>query len=360
MERVLLLCRAGFEGELAAEAQARAAALGLPGFCRARAGEARAEWCPAPEADTDAGMAVERFAREVPLAELVFARQLLLAAPVRSGLSPEDRAGPLLETFVAAGLPVDGLVVETPDTDELKPLQALCRKFAPIFERALARAGLWRPGAAAHRAHLVFLSTAAAQPALAWLANASPWPGGIPRLRLPGGLASRSARKLEEALVTFLGPEERTARVREGMRAVDLGAAPGGWSQLLARRGLLVTAVDNGPLDPAALKSGLVEHQREDGFRYRPPGPVDWLVCDMVEQPGRVAHLVARWLAEGWCRECIFNLKLPMKRRQVEVERCRALITSALDGAGVPHRLAFKQLYHDREEVTGHLCRVGK
>ncbi len=356
MDRVLLLCRAGFEGELAAEVQARAAALDLPGFCRARAGEARVEWCPAPGAD--AAAAVARFAREVPLGELVFARQLLCALPVRGGLSPEDRAGPLLEDFQRAGLPVDGLLVETPDVDGLKPLAALCRKFAPIFERALGRAGLWRPGQAEHRAHLVFLSTVAAQPAWAWLANSSPWPGGIPRLRMPRDIASRSARKLEEALVTFLGPEERAARLREGMRAVDLGAAPGGWSQLLARRGLLVTAVDNGPLEAAVLAEGLVEHRRADGFRFQPEEPVDWLVCDMVEQPGRVAHLVARWLAAGWCRECVFNLKLPMKRRQAEVERCRALIAAALDAAGVPHALAFKQLYHDREEVTGYLRRV--
>ena len=62
----------------------------------------------------------------------------------------------------------------------------------------------------------------------------------------------------------------------------------------------------------ALLDSGLVKHRRTDGLTYRPAAPVDWMVCDIVESPSRVARLAARWIAEGWCRETIFNLKLPM------------------------------------------------
>ena len=76
---------------------------------------------------------------------------------------------------------------------------------------------------------------------------ASRWTMGIPRLRMPGGAPSRSTLKLAEAFVTFLGDREADL-LRAGMRAVDLGAAPGGWTWQLARRGLRVTAVDNGPL----------------------------------------------------------------------------------------------------------------
>jgi len=103
------------------------------------------------------------------------------------------------------------------------------------------------------------------------------------------------------------------------------------------------------------LESGQVKHRRDDGFHYRPPDPVDWMVCDMVESPSRIARLAARWIAEGWCRETIFNLKLPMKKRREEVERCRAVIDEALGGGG--YYLRFKHLYHDREEVTGYLAR---
>jgi 23S rRNA (cytidine2498-2'-O)-methyltransferase len=142
------------------------------------------------------------------------------------------------------------------------------------------------------------------------------------------------------------------------MTAVDLGASPGGWSWQLVQRGLMVLAVDNGPMDAALLDSGQVKHRRDDGFHYRPAEPVDWMVCDMVESPSKIARLAAKWFNEGWCRESIFNLKLPMKKRWEEVERCRGIIDEALGGGG--YYLRFKQLYHDREEITAYLARRGR
>jgi len=125
------------------------------------------------------------------------------------------------------------------------------------------------------------------------------------------------------------------------------------------RRSLRVIAVDNGPMAPALLESGLVTHRREDGFRFRPAKRVDWLVCDMVEQPRRVAELIAHWLADGWCRYAIFNLKLPMKKRYEETRRCLDIVSNAV--AANSRRdvdIRARQLYHDREEITV-FCRNG-
>jgi 23S rRNA (cytidine2498-2'-O)-methyltransferase len=181
---------------------------------------------------------------------------------------------------------------------------------------------------------------------------------GIPRLKFPRAAPSRSTLKLEEAFLTFLQTDDDA--LTPGMTAVDLGAAPGGWTWQLVRRHLKVMAVDNGPMQADLLESGLVEHLRTDAFRYRPAKPVDWMVCDVVEQPARIAKLVALWLADGWCRRCIFNLKLPMKKRRDEVSRCRDIVSESLSKSGVQYSLRMKQLYHDREEVTGFLQRQGQ
>jgi 23S rRNA (cytidine2498-2'-O)-methyltransferase len=113
-----------------------------------------------------------------------------------------------------------------------------------------------------------------------------------------------------------------------------------------------VIAVDNGPLRQHVLDTGLVEHVRADGFRFRPRKRVDWVVCDMVEQPSRIAALMGEWLREGHARAALFNLKLPMKKRWQETRLC-------LDGLGEmlpPLRQGWvvraRQLYHDREEIT--------
>jgi 23S rRNA (cytidine2498-2'-O)-methyltransferase len=115
--------------------------------------------------------------------------------------------------------------------------------------------------------------------------------------------------------------------------------------------------VDNGPLKGGVADDPLVEHLRVDGLTWRPKRPVDWMVCDIVLQPSRIAALVAAWIGERHCRPTIFNLKLPMKKRYAEVECCAGLIAEALERRGLRHTLSFKQLYHDREEITGYCTR---
>jgi 23S rRNA (cytidine2498-2'-O)-methyltransferase len=173
---------------------------------------------------------------------------------------------------------------------------------------------------------------------------------------MPRGAPSRSALKLAEAFVVFLGEREADV-LRAGMRAVDLGAAPGGWTWQLAHRGLTVTAVDNGPLKGEVRDDPLVTHLRADGLSWRPQRQVDWLVCDIVEQPAKIAALVARWIAEGGARHAIFNLKLPMKKRYAAVMDCKQIIDDAMRRARVSYGISLRQLYHDREEVTGFITR---
>src|SRR3546814_19435135 len=73
------------------------------------------------------------------------------------------------------------------------------------------------------------------------------------------------------------------------------------------------------------------------------------MVCDMVEQPRCVAERMATWLREGWCRQAIFNLKLPMKKRWDDTRLCLDLVA---EQAGRPLAIRARQLYHDHVELT--------
>lgn len=347
----LAYCRPGFEKELAAELQAAAAALGVSGFSRAKPDSGTVAFSPHDPSSMDALAAGLRWDG------LVFARQLIAPARLVSELSPSDRVAGLLEGARALGRSFGEVVLETADTDEGKALQVLSRKLAPPLSEAVRRAGLLKCGPGQPRLHAMLLGSAAGYVGLSEPGNSSAWPMGIPRLKFPPGAPSRSTLKLAEAILAFIPEDaERRRRLRAGMAGVDLGASPGGWTYQLVDRGIHVTAVDNGAMDEGLLATGLVDHAREDGLRYRPRQPVDWLLCDMVERPSRVAALVGEWIARGWAREALFNLKLPMKRRLEEVEACRRILAGALGGA--PHELRLKQLYHDRQEVTGHLRRL--
>lgn len=341
----LLYCRPGFERECAQEIGDAAAALGIAGYVKAREDSGYALFVPHEDG------AAARLRRELRFADFIFPRQIVHQAVLVEGLPTGDRITPLLaalrQNFDAR---FAELWLETADTNEAKELGGFLRRFGPAFESAAKNAGILGKAPDGPRLHAFFLSSAAVYLGLTDAANASPWPLGIPRLRMPAAAPSRSTLKLAEALMVFLSREEADELLHEGGTAVDLGAAPGGWTWQLVRRGLHVTAIDNGNLDPALMASGQVEHLHADGLAWRPKRPVDWVVCDMIEKPSRIAALIGDWLAEGHARYAIFNLKLPMKKRRDEVIACRELIAARL--AGKRYALGMRQLYHDREEVT--------
>lgn len=349
IDTLILYCRGGFEKECAAEICAGAARLGAHGYAKATPGSAYVTF------HLHDPITAHRLMEGLRWRQLVFARQLLFAAPIVTDLPVGDRISPLLAAASALGGPFSDVWLETADTNDAKALAGFLKKFERPFRVALQKAGHLGDNADLPRLHIFFIGSAVAYVATALPGNSSPWLMGIPRLRMPRTAPSRSTLKLEEAFMEFVGGRHAEERLRAGQTAVDLGAAPGGWTWQLAQRQIHVAAVDNGPMDKALMAGGMVEHIRADGFHFRPQGAVDWLVCDMVEQPARIASLVGDWAAGKLCREAIFNLKLPMKKRYEELERCRAIIEQRLSKAGVEATLRFKQLYHDREEVTGHL-----
>lgn len=167
------------------------------------------------------------------------------------------------------------------------------------------------------------------------------WPGGRRRMRRATDAPSRAAMKLEEALDGLpFGPSK-------GEVCVDLGAAPGGWSQRLLERGARVIAVDPAKLSPELMRHKKLTHVQDSAFTYAPQEPVDWLCCDMAWRPLEVAQLLAKWARRGWAAHLVANIKLPMKDKLPVVNRVRATLES-----GGWKQLTIRQLYHDRDEVT--------
>ena len=375
--RIVAHCRAGFEAEAAADLQ-----------CLARAAETEI----AADAPTERAFVVatprvfdsQRWPRALERMPPMFVRSLFFGTGPHTLFDPStakgrpDRVVPLITLIEAlrAGLALPGaahatrgalrfgeLRLETSDTNDGKEMSGLCRSLERPLADALRERGILVESADHAAGRLPALHVLLPDGGHAFVgASLAPWgsrwPMGIPRLRMPHSAPSRSTLKLAEALLAFLGDRDLDV-LQAGMRAVDLGAAPGGWTWQLVERGLRVTAVDNGPLKGDVANDPLVTHLREDGLRYVPRKPVDWMVCDIVEQPSRIATLVARWIGEGHARHTIFNLKLPMKKRYDEVRRCEAIIREALQRAHVRHSLRFAQLYHDREEITGYCARIG-
>ena len=340
MQGLLCYCRAGFEPELAAELTARAAEAGHPGYARTERNSGHALFlCEEANALSEA----------LPFSDLIFARQKLVLIAELRDLDPKDRIAPMLEALEARRFGT--LVVEHPDSDAAKPLAGLARSFGNALRPALRKAGLLsaQDNDRLPRLHVCFVDGDHAFLATSDPRDSAPWPMGVPRLKMHADAPSRSALKLEEAILTLLTIDERAKLLHEGMRAADLGAAPGGWTWVLTRHKLQVTAIDNGPLRPHVMDTGLVQHLRADGFAWHPAKPLDWMVCDMVEQPSRVAGRMAEWFREGWCRHAIFNLKLPMKKRWQETRLC---LDRFAEHAGKPLTIRAKQLYHDREEIT--------
>ena len=292
--------------------------------------------------------------RDGTLAAVTFARQAMKVAE-RSPAATVAVAGMLADTL-ASHRPRSGgpgwtwtLQVAAPDSADPKdPRRSVARRLEEELEETLE--GRLPADLVDRRVE----ADEAQRLALVWVAEPdlvlvgltvatqalSRWPAGRVRLRRAEDDPSRSALKLEEAIEWVgVGPEG-------GDLCVDLGAAPGGWTQVALRRGAAVIAIDPGTMkiDGPPRK---YTHLKENAFSFVPPETVDWLLCDMAYRPREVAQMLAKWGRRGWARQLLANIKLPMKKKAAMVRE----VTKILADAGW-QGLRARQLYHDREEVT--------
>jgi len=134
-------------------------------------------------------------------------------------------------------------------------------------------------------------------------------PGGTIPITLPTDAVSRAYLKMEEALRWSRLP------LHDGDPCVEIGAAPGGASQALLARGLVVNGIDPADMDPIVLSHPNFHHLRMRGsdLRRREFVGVRWLMADMNVAPKFTLDCVEQIVThpEVKIRGMLLTLKLP-------------------------------------------------
>ncbi len=180
--------------------------------------------------------------------------------------------------------------------------------------------------------------------------NLSDWPGGARHFAQVPEQVSRAEFKLLEALDVF------GLTLPSPGRALDLGAAPGGWSRLLLDAGIDVVAVDPANLDPRLKGRPHLEHFRgyaetylEDAIRNR--RRFDVIGNDMRMDAREAARLL------GQAAQClhldgfvISVFKLPHATQIINpLTNLREALILLSKHYGI---VQARQLFHNRQEVT--------
>ncbi len=344
-DQIMLLCRPGFEKECAGEIIDLAEQQQFPAYIQTKTQTGFVLLVSSSTQETN------DLITRIKFNQLIFTRQWFASPRDEIDLPETNRLPDILQAIKKLDEVFYAIEMNYADTNEGKSMNKFCRQFKPHVLTALKKHQML----SAHspwRLHLFFHNSQQVTVGLSPAENSSADIMGIARFRMPSTAPSRSTLKLDEAIHWFLSARQQTRLFKPGKTAVDLGAAPGGWSWQLVKRGCRVTAIDNGSMQAALMESGMVEHLKTDAFTYTPAKKVDWLVCDMAERPLHVSRLIARWLTNKQCSQVIFNLKLPMKKRLATVQECIHLLKQKLSQANIEHTIQAKQLYHDREEIT--------
>lgn len=176
--------------------------------------------------------------------------------------------------------------------------------------------------------------------------NLSDWAGGARRFKREPDQVSRAEFKLLEAWERF------GLSASADWRALDLGAAPGGWTRILRQHQVRVTAVDPAELAPSVAADHGVAHIRLAAESFlRGLGSAETyaiILNDMRLDPLHSSRLMLQAAphlrADGWA---LMTLKLSA------VHNASRDVAAALDLLGRAYTIiGVRQLFHNRQEVT--------
>ena len=355
--KIIFQCRPDFEKECIAEVTDFVTKIGVIGYGTVQKGYV--DFTITQELDEKE---FQGLLNKISIHKLIFTRQLFWTAGVQQNLPENDRVTAPLEELIKSfpmlkEVGFRDIIPEVPDTEEGRELSRFSKSLGNALRTALKKRGIPQEQSGLF-VHILLLESQSLALGISHPKSSSSLPMGILRLKFPKQAPSRSTLKLEEAFKVLLSIQERKELLRENLKAVDLGASPGGWTWQFVKRHIHVTAIDNGEMQKDLMNSGYVEHLKVDGYHYFPKKNVHWVVSDMIQKPFPVAELMTKWIASGKAQQAIFNLKLPMKKRYQELMKIFEVIDKKMGEQKVKYTLKAKHLYHDRDEVTVFLRRI--
>jgi len=173
--------------------------------------------------------------------------------------------------------------------------------------------------------------------------NLSIWSGGMRHYAFREDTISRAGFKLKEALEAY------PAALEKGGAALDLGAAPGGWTKVLVEAGFKVAAVDPVLLSPVLQKNENVEYHNIRAHEYIKNSDklFDLIVNDMsmniMTSINFIMSLRHRLRDKGYV---ILTFKLTKQDRINKINEGIKQLSKKFDVVFI------KQLFHNRSEVT--------
>jgi len=299
-------------------------------------------------------------ARALTLSKLIFARQLIW---LHEEIEIKERKDFVQQVMEASQVILkncganaySNCFVETTGAEDVKGMSAYCKSLQQTLEEKLNKLKILPKGKGAQhlpKLHITLLNNKSALLGWSDVVNSSPWPSGIPRLRQPQSLVSRSYMKLEETYLSLLDDAERKIVFAENANAYDLGAAPGGWSQFLLSHNISVTAIDHANMAEEILANPIFKHRKENALKFIPKTSAYLMVCDVIEKPALIEEVLHNWIKNRWCKHFVVNFKLPMKQKYPIIRDILERVEKLAQDRHQKWNFRCKQLYHDRDEVT--------
>ncbi|MCB9419852.1 MAG: 50S rRNA methyltransferase [Ardenticatenaceae bacterium] len=179
--------------------------------------------------------------------------------------------------------------------------------------------------------------------------NLSDWAGGVRRFAREPEQISRAEFKLLEALEQF------KINLPPRGTALDLGAAPGGWTRVLRQKEQYVTAVDPAQLHSTLQADKSVRHLQMTAEEYltQYPDTFDLIVNDMRLDARDSSRLMVEYAPYLYPHGLvIMTLKLPKEKRRTAIDHSFNILKQAYNLQNA------RQLFHNRSEITIHLTKT--